>query len=148
MSWDEREKIELAQDEGRELKSYKDSRGNWTVGIGHYLGSDSKYSGLVITDDECDSMFAEDFENACQEANTAFDGFAGLDGPRKGALVNMSFQMGGKTVSTFHTFLNLLDLSKYNEAADDLLHTAYARQVPARAKRIAHRIRTGDYAPR
>lgn len=149
MAWDDREKLELKQDEGELLHSYKDSLGNWTIGVGHLLGTDaSKYQGMQITQEQSDEFFAEDFENAVQEAREAFNGFDGLDGPRKGALVNMAFQLGEKTLSTFHTFLNYLDLGKYQEAALDLMNTRYARQVPARASRIAYRIRTGTYATR
>jgi lysozyme len=148
MAWDDREKQELTLDEGRVLRAYKDTRGNWTVGIGHYLGTNPSYADTVITDEQCDEIFDEDFEDAVKGARQAFPAFEGLDGPRKGALVNMSFELGWKTLSTFHTFLNYIDMNQYKEAAIDLLNTAYAKQVPARAKRIAYRIKNGDYAPR
>lgn len=148
MSWDDREKQELELDEGKELKAYKDTRGNWTIGIGHFLGPNPLYADKVITEEQCQELFDEDFEDAVKGATEAFDGFAGLDGPRKGALVNMAFQLGGKSLGTFHTFLGYIDALKYDEAALDLMNTAYARQVPARAKRIAYRIRTGQYAKR
>jgi lysozyme len=147
MSWDEREKQELELDEGRRLKAYKDSEGYWTIGIGHLLGNNPEYADSIITDEQCDELFVEDFETAVKEAQEAFDGFAGLDGPRKGALVNLAFELGTK-LSTFHGFLNLLDTDSYEDAADDLLKTRYAKQVPARAGRIAYRIRTGQYANR
>lgn len=148
MSWDDTEKQEIELDEGRENKAYKDSLGYWTIGVGHMLGKDDKFKDLVWTDSQVDEQYSTDFEAAVQEAQDAFDGFAGLDGPRKGALVNMAFQLGGSTLSTFHTFLNLLDLAKYDEAAADLMTTRYAKQVPMRASRIAYRIKTGQYAHR
>lgn len=148
MAWDDREKQEIELDEGKVLTSYKDSLGNWTIGIGHLLGADPKFQGITITDQECGEYFEEDFNEAVKEAQSAFDGFEGLDGPRKGAIVNMAFQMGEKTLSTFHTFLDYLDRGMYQEAALDLMNTRYARQVPQRAKRIAYRIRTGQYAAR
>ena len=148
MAWDDREKQELILDEGKCLTAYKDNRGNWTIGIGHNLGRDPKFGGLVITEEQCDEYFEDDFSDACRGAEEAYSGFPGLDGPRKGALVNMAFQMGGQTLSTFHTFLSYLDRLMYAEAALDLMNTAYAKQVPARASRIAYRIRTGEYSPR
>jgi len=144
--WMAREKQELTADEGRFLKAYKDSLGYWTIGVGHLLGSNPSYEGTTITDEECDELFNEDFEKAVDAAHDAFAGFSGLDGPRQGALVNMAFQMGGKTLSTFHTFLDLLDREDYYGAADDLMGTKYAKQTPARASRIAYRIKTGDYS--
>lgn len=148
MAWDDREKQELELDEGKVLKSYKDQFGNWTIGVGHFLGPNPLYAEKVITEKQCQELFDEDFKEAVDGATKAFDGFSGLDGPRKGALTNMAFQLGAKSLSTFHTFLGYIDALKYDEAALDLMNTAYARQVPARAKRIAFRIRTGEYAKR
>lgn len=148
MSWEDREKQEIELDEGRRNKAYKDTMGNWTIGIGHFLGPNNIYAGTTWTDEQIDSHYETDFEEAEAGAEKAFPAFAGLDGPRKGALVNMSFQMGGTTLGTFRTFLNYLDLGRYKEAALDLMNTAYARQAPERAKRIAYRIQNGDYATR
>lgn len=142
--WEQREKQELTLDEGRFLKSYKDTRGYWTIGVGHLLGNNPEYADTTITDDQCDELFEEDFEQAVQDAEAAYGGFSGLDGPRQGALVNMAFELGSK-LSTFHGFLNLLDQGDYAGAAQDLMNTAYAKQVPARASRIAFRIRTDTY---
>lgn len=148
MAWDDREKQELTLDEGKSLSSYKDTEGYWTIGIGHYLGWDPKFGALKITDQQCDEYFDTDFSNAVSEAQEAFPAFSGLDGPRKGALVNMAFQMGGSTLGSFHNFLHFLDMGQYQEASIDLMNTKYARQVPSRAKRIAYRINTGQYATR
>ena len=148
MSWDDREKQELELDEGKQLKAYKDTEGNWTIGIGHFLGPNPIYAGKTITEEQCQEYFDTDFEEAVKGAEQACDGFSGLDGARKGAIVNMSFQLGAKTLSTFHTFLNYVNNGLYQEAAIDLLNTRYAKQVPARAKRIAYRIQTGNYSPR
>jgi lysozyme len=148
MAWDDQERIEIEKDEGKQLTSYKDTQGNWTVGIGHFLGPNPIYSGKTITEEQCQEYFEEDFEEAVKGAQQACAGFSGLDGPRKGALVNMAFELGGPTLSTFHTFLGYVNDGLYQEAAIDLLNTRYAKQVPARAKRIAYRIQTGAYSPR
>lgn len=142
--WEQKEKQELTLDEGRELKSYKDTKGYWTIGIGHLLGNNPEYADVTITDTQCDELFEEDFEQAVKDAEDAYGGFSGLDGPRQGALVNLAFELGEK-LSTFHGFLNLLDQGNYAAAAQDLMGTAYAKQVPARASRIAFRIKTGTY---
>lgn len=147
MAWDDKEREEIQLDEGKVLTSYKDTQGNWTIGIGHFLGPNPIYQNKTITEEQCQQYFEDDFSSAEDIAKACFDGFEGLDGPRKGALVNMAFNMG-KTLSTFHTFLDYLDRGLYKEAAIDLMNTRYAREVPARAKRIAYRIQTGNYADR
>lgn len=143
--WEDREKQELELDEGRANKSYKDSLGYWTIGVGHLLGSSPSFEGVVWTDEQVDDTFEEDFEQAIKEATEAFAGLSALDGPRAGALVNLAFELG-PTLSSFHGFLNLLDSGDYAGAAQDLMNTKYARQVPARASRIAFRIKTGTYS--
>jgi lysozyme len=148
MAWDDREKQELTLDEGSSLTAYKDNLGNWTIGIGHYLGTDKAFGSLNWTQDQVNETFEDDFAVAEDEARTVFPSFDGLDGARKGALVNMAFQLGESSLRNFTTFLHYLDLGKYEEAALDLMNTRYARQVQDRAKRIAYRIRTGDYAQR
>lgn len=145
-AWEDREKDEITADEGRSLTSYKDSLGYWTIGVGHLLGSSPSYEGTMITDEQCDELFDEDFEAAVDAAQAAFAGFSGLDGPRQGALVNMAFELGEKTLSTFHGFFDFLDKGDWAGAANDLMGTRYAKQAPARASRIAFRIKTDIYS--
>src|SRR5215211_7842311 len=63
----------LAEREGRKLKAYRDSVGVWTIGIGHTsaAGAPKVTPGLVITEAECDAIFARDlvaYETAVNEA--------------------------------------------------------------------------------
>jgi lysozyme len=63
----------LAEREGRRLKAYRDSVGVWTIGIGHTsaAGAPKVTPGLVITEAECDAIFARDlvaYEMAVNEA--------------------------------------------------------------------------------
>lgn len=144
--WEEMEKHELKLDENTELKAYKDSLGNWTIGVGH-TGPEVK-EGLTITEDEKDSLFDKDFEEAVTGAQDAVPFFNALDGPRKGALVNMCFEMGPTALSGFHGTLAAMDESDWDSAARHVMNSLYARQARARATRIAYRIRTGQYAVR
>lgn len=143
--WEEMEKEEIKADEGLRLKAYKDSLGNWTIGYGHY--GDVK-EGDVITQHQADVMFDVDFEEAVTEAKQAVPFFDALDGPRKGVMVNMAFNMGGKTLASFHGTLEALDSQDWDLAAKNLMNSKYARQVKGRAVRLAYRLRTGEYAIR
>ncbi len=145
-AWQEMEKEEVKADEGLRLKAYKDTRGNLTIGYGH-TGPDVT-EGLEITKERADELFEEDFEEAVTEAAQAVPFFSALDGPRKGALVNMAFNMGGKKLAEFHGTLAALDSGDWTSAALHLMNTRYARQVKGRAVRIAYRLRTGEYALR
>ena len=61
--------------EKRMLKAYRDSKGIWTIGIGHTAaaGAPIPYAGLTITRAECDAIFARDlvqYEDAVRAAVT------------------------------------------------------------------------------
>lgn len=148
MSWIDREKEELVLDEGREHKAYPDQYKNWTIGIGHLLGKDPVFSSLVWSDEQIDQAFLDDTLSALDGVHKRIGVFAGLDGPRQGCLLNMAFNMGADKLSSFHGFLGLLDQGRYTEAADDLMKTLYAKQLPSRVGRLAYRIKTGEYANR
>lgn len=143
MSWDQQEIEELKLDEGFRSKPYKDTLGVWTIGYGWTHGVNENTP--ECTEAEAEEWLRSEFEDDIKECTEHIDCFAGLDGPRKGALCNMAYQLGAKKLSTFHQFLGLLDLGKYEEAAEDLAHTLWYKQTPNRAKRIAYRIRTGEY---
>lgn len=56
------------------------------------------------------------------------------------AVCNMAFNLGVVEFLKFTTFLNLLKNHKYQEAAEDLKTTLWARQVKSRATRIENLI--------
>lgn len=143
-AWEEREKEEIELDEGRRKKAYKDSLGYWTIGVGHRIeGPEPDW-----TDEKIDEVFEEDFQKAITQAKEAVPFFDALEGPRKGVLVNMAFNMGGQTLASFHGTLAALDSGDWTAAALHIMNSKYARQVGNRAKRLAYRIRTGEYSIR
>lgn len=145
MSWEDAELKELKFEEGLRLKPYQDNvHGVWTIGYGH-TGKEVGPNTPEWDIEHAEDQLRADFSDALQICEDHIDCFSGLDGPRKGVLVNMAFQLGMK-LTTFHQFLNLLDMGNYKEAAEDLAHTLWYKQVPNRAKRMAYRIKTGEYA--
>jgi lysozyme len=144
-AWREREQEEIKLDEGLRLKAYKDSLGYWTIGYGHFLGATPIPD---ITLEKAEELFEEDFLQAEEGARQAAPFFDALTGPRKGALVNMAFNLGAKKLSEFHGTLNALDMGEWDTAALHIMNSRYARQVKNRANRIAYRIRTNEYSLR
>jgi lysozyme len=147
--WEAMEETEIKADEGLRLKAYKDSNGILTIGYGHT--SDHKLTvtdDLVITQQQADELFEEDFQEAITDAKTAVPFFDALDGPRKGAMTNMAFQMGEAGLAAFHGTLAAMDMQDWDDAARNIMNSKYARQAKARATRIAYRVRTGEYAVR
>ena len=56
-------------------------------------------------------------------------------------LVNMCFNMGIRTLLTFRNTLFLMSVGEYDRAAANMLKSKWARQVKARAQRLAERVR-------
>lgn len=147
-AWQEMEAEEIKADEGLRLEAYPDPLTKaepYTIGYGHTKGVKK---GDKITKEQADEFFEEDFEDAVTAAAQAVPFFSALDGPRKGALVNMAFNLGGPKLAEFHGTLNALDSGDWNSAALHLMNSRYARQVKGRAVRLAYRLRTGEYALR
>jgi lysozyme len=55
----------------------------------------------------------------------------------------MTFNLGWSALSRFHHFLEALHKGDYEEAANEMLASLWARQVGERAKRLATQMRTG-----
>jgi len=144
-AWEEREKEELLLDNGCLYKAHKDTAGNWVIGVGHRLESDPHKEW---TQEQISVEFLADFENAETATAEVVPFFSALDGPRKGALVNLAFSIGGAGLSALHGMLAAMDSGDWDTAALYLMGSRYARRAGDRVKRLAYRIRTGEYSLR
>lgn len=66
-----------------------------------------------------------------------------LPEPQARALCNMAFNTGVPVLMGFGTFLSLMQLGHYNEAAEDLAGTLWFRQVGSRGPKIQALIKEG-----
>ena len=133
-------RAELSRDESREHKAYRDTLGNWTIGVGHKLPLWTKHpERLVWTDTQIDHWLDQDIQAALQ-TNLPLFWFKTLNtDPRRRALVNMRFNLG-RHLDGFHSFLHYLSQAEWQAASDDLTHTLWEKQVGARAWRIQEQI--------
>jgi lysozyme len=143
-TWEAREMEELKLDEGCRLEAYKDSEGIWTIGYGHTPAKE----GQSITPEQAGELLDDDFGKSVVDAEAVCAAFSGLDGPRKGVLVNMAFNLGRKRLSGFRKFLEAVNVGEYEVAAHEMLDSKWAKQVGKRANRLAYRMQTGSYALR
>lgn len=63
--------------------------------------------------------------------------------PATASLLNMAFQMGVDGLLGFKNTLELIRTGSYEKAAEGMLSSLWAKQTPARAKRLAVQMRTG-----
>lgn len=132
---------ELVRDEGYRLTPYKDTLGNFTIGIGHLLLK-APLPGVWWPPEQVEKTFQQDVWEAYEMlADNGW--YKGLDtDARRRALINMSFQLRHKLLG-FHTFISYLGVKQWREAAQDLKTTKWFEQVPERAARIIAQITRG-----
>lgn len=136
-------KAELIRDEGDRLTSYKDSKGYWTIGIGHLLG---EVPGPAISDAERDAFYEEDVAAAEKMARRVVPEFDRLDDVRQRALVNMAFNRGGhmRSSTTIVPAINdAISTGDWHRVAKAIAASPWAAQVGARAGRLAMMFETG-----
>ena len=137
-------RLELIRDEGKKLTPYKDSLGFWTVGIGHLLqGKElNRYVDLSknipiksISNDECNKIFEEDVIDAEINLDKILPIWRELDDTRQRALINLSFNLGGK-LAKFFDFLRHMRDKNYIAAGTALQNSLWWKQVKSRGPRI------------
>ncbi len=137
---------QLRIDEGVRDRPYRDSRGIWTAGVGHNLeahGIDPASLPAPIPDATIDAWLGEDIGEAEAALDANLSPWRALSDGRQRALLNLCFNLGWAKLATFATFLGYILAENFDAAAEDLLGTLYAREVGARAERVAALLRQG-----
>lgn len=122
-------KAALITEEGVRYTPYKDTAGVLTVGVGHNLST-------PLSPRAVDQILTDDIQVAVTALQTHAPWWAGLPDPQQRALVDLCFNMGWPTLSTFGTFLGLMAAGQYAAAALDLRDTAWYREVGTRGPRV------------
>ncbi len=132
---------ELKKEEGFRSHVYQDHLGYSTIGYGRCI---EEGVGLGVTEEEATFLLMQDIDRSVAECEN-FEWFHDLDEPRAMVIVAMAFQMGWPRLNTFGNMLAAMSVGDYETAADELLDSKFARQVPERAQRLSDVIRTGDW---
>ena len=129
----------IKQNEGLRLKVYDDSRGIPSIGWGRDLRDQG------ISEDEAQFLFNNDLAAARRGAEQVVtpEAWYSMDASRQNALVDMCFEMGPHGLAEFQHMLAAVRSGDWQAAHDELLSSAYAREVPNRANRNAAILLTG-----
>lgn len=147
-------KKELVRDEGIKLLSYRDTEGNWTVGVGHLLSLRNTPRPRIdeLTMDEAMAFLDLDIRKAERTATDIFPMWKELDPVRQRVVINMAFNLGNR-LSGFKNFLASMKLAVVNrdprlfeEAALHMMNSKWAIQVKGRADRLVSMMKTGTDA--
>lgn len=134
---------QLRSDEGEKLYCYQDSLGYFTIGVGILI--DSRKGG-GLRQEESDFILANRLKLAELALREKLPWFDKLDRVRQAALLNMAHQLGIAGVMGFPKMLDALRDERWAEAEFQALDSKWAKeQTPARARRVAHQLATGEW---
>lgn len=127
---------ELERDEGVRADMYKDTRGNWTVGIGHNLS-------IAQNTFTVDALFQNDINGCEASLDLHWPWWRQLDTVRQRVMLNMIFNMGSGTLGTFPKFLAAMQAGNWMTAGAEMMNSAWAHEVGQRAVRLHQMVLTG-----
>lgn len=136
----------LIVDEAVKRKVYKDSLGYWTIGIGHYIGSDLEE--LTLSDKVINQIFKEDFRNARKSLIKIFgrEKVKTWTVPRKHAVINMIFNLGEPRFLGFHDTIEHIKHDRWVQASNSARDSLWYKQIKEkRGERICQTLETGRY---
>ena len=115
-------------------------KGKLSIGVGRNLDD----CGITATEGYL--LFTHDVAAAKADVNTRLPWAAPvLDDARYGVLVNMCFNMGISRLMSFQRMLEAMRRQEWQQAADELMDSNYARQVEDRARRLSEQMRSGRW---
>lgn len=124
----------IREHEGFRSKPYPDPLHGWdvpTFGIGF----------TWITEEESEYLLNRRVSMIRERLTASIPIFDSLPGRVQDILIEMGFQLGVVGLLKFKRTLAAINKGDYEEAADEMLDSKWARQVPRRAKRLATRMR-------
>ena len=136
---------ELEVDEGVKYEIYNDHLGYPTFGIGHLVRDNDPESGepvgTPVSEDRVIEAFNQDVETVLSDCNILYDDFGDLPEEAQLIIANMMFNLGRPRLSKFKGMKAGVDAKDWNKAADEMVDSAWYRQVTNRAERLVKRMR-------
>jgi lysozyme len=126
----------LKVEEGYSARVYHCTAGHLTIGFGRNVDK----SGLGISEEEATVLLKNDVVRTIDEVRRSYPWFDDLNKSAREVLVEMCFQLGAPRLSGFVKCLAALEAGDNDTAAAELLDSKFARQVPARARRLSQRL--------
>lgn len=135
---------QLKYHEGVENKSYRDSLGYLTGGVGHLLREDEKAKypeGSPIPQSQIDEWYKQDVASATKVAQNQFSCcWNDLSETRKRALIDLSYNLGPNKLAQFKNFKKSMCEKDYAGAAAALKDSKWYGQVGRRGPNIVSMI--------
>ena len=128
---------EIKREEGFVPVVYLDGKGKKTIGYGTLLEDG-------ISEAEAEMLLRHRLALMAEELERSRVGevYANLKADARRALLDMAYNMGVPGLLGFRKMWAALAEGDYAQAAEEALDSVYARELPARAGRVAERMRS------
>ena len=134
-------KQRIKEHEGFRDTVYSDSLGFATIGYGHLvLPTDNFVEGVTYPKEQLEVLFDKDFEIAFNSANELVEGLD-LNHIAKGVIIEMCFQLGKPRVMKFKKMWEALRNNDFEEAANQMIDSAWHKQTTSRCESLASTMR-------
>ena len=134
-------KQRIKEHEGFRDTVYSDSLGFATIGYGHLvLPTDNFVEGVTYPKEQLEVLFDKDFQIAFNSANELVDGLD-LNHIAKGVIIEMCFQLGKPRVMKFKKMWEALRNKDFEEAANQMIDSAWHKQTTSRCESLAATMR-------
>lgn len=150
----------ITKHEGKRACVYTDTQGHPTVGIGYNLDNSGARSALsavganydkvragseCLTDSQIMKLFQPSYNSAVKEAERVVSSFGSLCCGVQEVMTDMTYNLG--SLSSFNTFVSLINQRKWSEAAQDGRGTLWCRQVGNRCTEDMSMVQQGCGGP-
>lgn len=127
----------LVLHEGLRLFPYKCTAGKVTIGVGRNLDDKG------ITQAEAFELLEHDIDDVERELDQTWPWWRQMTDARQQVLADMCFNLGLGRLKGFVSTIAYMKAGQYEDAADGMLDSLWARQVGQRAQRLAKMMREG-----
>ena len=133
---------QITDHEGNIPYAYQDSKGYWTIGIGHMV---DKRLGGQLSEDECQYILANDLVTVRKQLSP-YAWFTIQDEVRSGVIIELCFNIGIGKLLDFQNMIYALRTLDYKNAAAELINSSWAKEVGLkRSADMHHRMLYGVY---
>lgn len=140
-------------DEGIKLMPYKDTLGNWTIGVGYLIGKELE--SLRLSEQTVLFMMREKLCDAAKIADKIFSRalMSSLKPARRAVILSLIYNMGEMRFRTFRHMIEAIHGGDWNHAAEELRDSKWAKDVDpkevsgqGRDDRLISMLETGEYS--
>ena len=148
--WEQKLLDDLKVFEGLRLYPYNDHLDYATIGYGHLIAKrpvkDSDHQAWQgFKKEDAERLLLKDMLKHNSELDSVLPWVKDVDDVRKTVLYGMAFQMGVPGLLGFVNTLKAVREKRFDDAANGMLNSLWAKQTKDRAKILAGRMRTGKY---